>query len=159
MRLNSFLLLFIFFISLELFAVKPNDLNIILTENKTVISEWEVPNKVSLNDFLKILGGFDRMIESGGKKIYLWDSFGINLRLDKDSKFVEQLSIYLKVKSDSSEPKNKFSGKIQFKSPTPESDTMSAKGVFYKITIGKRNLFGICNIENQDIETLMISLN
>ncbi|EIE03470.1 hypothetical protein [Leptospira licerasiae] len=156
-KLQISVILFFTVFSFELFSIDIKDLSITLSEEKTIISDWEIPGKVSIKEFVDRIGESDRKLDEESKIIYIWDKFGLSVQANKKSQLVDQLSVFGVAGSKENEPKSKYSGKLLFQSQNPDSNTLTSRGIFCMLTIGKRKLFGLCNAKSQNLEKLMIS--
>ena len=139
----------------ELYSIKPEEIRIIISEDKTVLSDWEIPENLDLETLESKIGASNRKVEEEENVKYIWDSLGIVLRLNKKTKNTDKLTVFYTNGSEKDEPKKKFPGKINFYSSDPNQKIDAIyKGWICKFTLGRRSLYGICDRGTKNLEQL-----
>ncbi|TGL02173.1 hypothetical protein EHQ43_17595 [Leptospira bouyouniensis] len=156
-KLKFTFLLFFIIINFNLFPINPEKIHILISEDKIMINEWNIPEELELDILESKIGKFDRKIESEESIKYIWDNLGIVAKFTKNSKYLNKLTVYYVTALKNDEPKEIYKGKMNFYSSDPNQKIETTyKGWFCRFKIGNRSLYGICKWENRNLEQIDI---
>lgn len=95
-------------------SLKPSDLRINIDFDGKVIqiNDMTFNENSTLNDYVKVLGDFDR-VEKGINNIFLFDQYGLILLENPKTKFIEEFSIQFVEAEGKRATKSIFKGTLQ----------------------------------------------
>ncbi|ABZ92754.1 Hypothetical protein LBF_0208 [Leptospira biflexa serovar Patoc strain 'Patoc 1 (Ames)'] len=156
-KLQSLMLCLLFYSNVSVYPVTPETIHIIISEDKTMLSEWEIPEELTLDTLESKIGTHDRTNETEDSIKYIWDHLGIVAKFSKNSKFLNKLTVFYATTLKNEEPKQNFKGKMNFFSSDPNQKVEATyKGWICRFKLGNRSLYGICKGENRNLEQIDI---
>jgi hypothetical protein len=159
-KLQSLIVCLLFISNFTLYPVTPETIHIIISEDKIMLSEWEIPEELTLDtlDTLESkIGKHDRTKETEDSIKYIWDQLGIVAKFSKNSKFLNKLTVFYATTLKNEEPIQNFKGKMNFFSSDPNQKVEATyKGWICRFKLGNRSLYGICKGENRNLEQIDI---
>ncbi|XDD45720.1 hypothetical protein AB3N60_13520 [Leptospira sp. WS39.C2] len=144
-------------VSFQILPISPENLHFIISEDKTMLTEWEIPEELELDTLESKIGKYDRKNESEDNTKYIWDQLGLVAKFNKNSKYLNKLTVFYVTALKNDEPKQIYKGKMNFFSSDPNQKVEATyKGWFCRFKLGNRSLYGICKGENRNLEQIDI---
>ncbi|TGL65278.1 hypothetical protein [Leptospira jelokensis] len=156
-KLQSLVLSVFLITNFSLYPVTPETIHIIISEDKIMLSNWEIPEELTLDTLESKIGKHDRTNDTEDSIKYIWDHLGIVAKFSKKSKFLNKLTVFYATTLKNEEPKQSFKGKMNFSSSDPNQKVEATyKGWICRFKLGNRSLYGICKGENRNLEQIDI---